>query len=182
LREPHKPVGRRVIGTDECDDGAQDHFVEDCCGGGGSICSDGSYELFWVPCGEYAGQNGAPAVADEDAFLDGECVEDGEQAVGALFESDGGGQRGGSSAAGCVDEDDPVGWGVVLVLIAPHRSGGEQAVPEHHWCAVGAAADSDVHGPEGGGNCLVHAVGGPVIGVGCHGTRLFVGSHRSIGG
>lgn len=98
--------------------------------------------------GDGAG-HGGEGVADEDAFVDAELVEDGEQVVGEALEGSVAVEVEvvgvGGAGAHVVVDDDLVAVHQVGNQVLPHGLVGTESVPEDDDC-VAAAEDADVVG------------------------------------
>jgi hypothetical protein len=114
----------------------------------GTIDNDRGHQALGMPSRKNTGQHCAPAVADEDAFLDLQRVQDFNEAVRALTHSDVLAQRFRLSDPRAVNENDPVSGRIMLILEAPHRAGHHQARPKDHGRTVLVSTDMDRHDPK----------------------------------
>ncbi len=111
---------------------------------GGAVHQHGGASALGIERGEDAAHHAAPGVAEQDAVLDLEMIEDLAQALRAFLQGEMPRQRIAAAVTRRVDQDHPVAAAEILGLRLPHRAGHQQAGPAHHGGAAAADVDVDV--------------------------------------
>jgi hypothetical protein len=103
-----------------------------------------------MPRGENDCEHRTPAIATEDALFDAQSIQDIDQDLGAVFNSDLLPERIRLTHAGWIDKDDAVSGSEVLVLVAQQRALHHSAGPKNHRRSAFLATNGHINVAEYG--------------------------------